>query len=147
MVIKAGFVAVLLSVGLGGTSAVAQEVADLQITKVASSKTVRVGGTVTYTVTVTNLGPGLATDVSWHDPLPDQLNLLEGEEAWGTIGSLPSGSSVTFTYVTTPIGNLGKGESRLVGNSAILDPYPTDPDPSNDKASATVRIVGPLHPK
>jgi hypothetical protein len=35
------------------------------ITKVAAHKTVRVGGDVTYTVTVTNLGPGVVFETPY----------------------------------------------------------------------------------
>jgi hypothetical protein len=38
-----GFLALMLLIGLGVERAIAQETADLQITKVASSKTVQVG--------------------------------------------------------------------------------------------------------
>jgi hypothetical protein len=54
---------VMLLIGLGVDRGAAEETADLQITKVASSKTVRVGETVTYTVRLTNLGPGVVTGV------------------------------------------------------------------------------------
>jgi uncharacterized repeat protein (TIGR01451 family) len=62
-----GLLAAMLLTGLGAETVAAQETADLQITKVAAQKTVRVGETVTYTVTVTNLGPGIATGVVFGD--------------------------------------------------------------------------------
>jgi uncharacterized protein (DUF58 family) len=61
--IAGAIVAAVLLVVLGAETVTAQETADLQITKVASSKTVRVGETVTYTVRLTNLGPGVVTGV------------------------------------------------------------------------------------
>jgi uncharacterized repeat protein (TIGR01451 family) len=93
-----GFLAVMLLIGLGVERAAAQETADLQITKVASSKTVRVGETVTYTVTLTNLGPGVATGVVFGDSMPDQLNLVESTcgsvSAFCSIAALPPGPAL-----------------------------------------------------
>ena len=89
-----------------------------------------------------NLGPGPASDVSWSDPIPDALNVVSGD-FWGENISLASGSSVSFTYVATPITNMSqRSPIRRVGNSAILDPYPGDPNPSNDESSVVVKIIG-----
>ncbi|WP_166665557.1 DUF11 domain-containing protein [Kribbella caucasensis] len=144
-----GFLGVVLLIGLGVETAVGQESADLQVTKVASSKAVRVGETVTYTVTLTNLGPGVAVGVVFGDSLPDQLNLVsstcDGVSAFCTVDSLPSGASATLTIAATPITNLARTE-RLIGNTAFIADFGTtiDPNPGNDQASATVRVVGPL---
>jgi uncharacterized repeat protein (TIGR01451 family) len=147
-----GFLAVMLLIGLGVERAAAQEGdADLQITKVASSKTVRVGGTVTYTVTLKNLGPGVAAGVVFGDSLPDQLNFVDStcsapgsEGSFCTVGSLPSGASTTLTILATPITNLARNERRI-SNTAFIAEFGTtsDPNPGNDQASATVRFVGP----
>src|SRR5918993_3736637 len=91
--------AVMLLIGLGVERAAGQDQADLQITKVASSKTVRVGETVTYAVTLKNLGPGVATGAVFGDSLPDQLNLVNSTcgavvvSSFCTVESLPSGAS------------------------------------------------------
>jgi uncharacterized repeat protein (TIGR01451 family) len=142
-----GFLALMLLIGLGVEGA-AQETADLQITKVASSKTVAVGETITYTVTLTNLGPGVATGVVFGDSLPDQLNLVSSTcgnvSALCTVESLPSGGSVTLTIVATPITNAARNERRISNTAFIADFGGTiDPNPSNDQASTIVRLVGP----
>jgi uncharacterized repeat protein (TIGR01451 family) len=144
-----GFLAVILLIGLGVEQAAAQEIADLQITKVASSKTVRVGETVTYTVTLTNLGPGVATGVVFGDSLPDQLNLVESTcgavSAFCSLDALPPGASTTLTIVATPITNLARNERRISNTAFIADFGTTsDPNPSNDQASTIVRVAGPL---
>jgi uncharacterized repeat protein (TIGR01451 family) len=51
-------------------AAAAQGTADLSITKTADQKTVKIGETITYTITLTNLGPDEATDVVFGDPIP-----------------------------------------------------------------------------
>ena len=149
--IVGAIVAAVLLVVLGGETVTAQETADLQITKVASSKTVREGGTVTYTVTLTNLGPGVATGVVFGDPLPDQLNFEAVDSTCGaassfcTVDSLPSGASETLTIVARTITNLARNERRISNTAFIADFGTTsDPNPSNDQASAIVRVVGPL---
>jgi uncharacterized repeat protein (TIGR01451 family) len=144
-----GFLAAMLLIGLGVEGAAAQETADLQITKVASSKTVRVGETVTYTVTLTNLGPGVATGVVFGDSLPDQLNLVESTcgavSAFCSIDPLPPGASATLTIVATPITNLARNERRISNTAFVADFGTTsDPNTSNDQASTIVRVVGPL---
>jgi uncharacterized repeat protein (TIGR01451 family) len=143
-----GFLAVMLLIGLGVEQAAAQETADLQITKAASSKTVRVGETVTYTVTLTNMGPGVAIGVVFGDSLPDQLNLVGSScgpvSAFCSVDALPPGASSTLTIVATPITNLARNERRI-SNSAFVERSATiDPDLSNDQASTIVRVVGPL---
>jgi hypothetical protein len=57
---------------------------------------------------------------------------------------LPSGASATLTIVATPIVNLARSE-RLIGNTAFIADSGaiTDPNPGNNTASATVRVVGP----
>jgi uncharacterized repeat protein (TIGR01451 family) len=145
--IGVGVLAAVLLVGLGGQTAGAQETADLQIMKVAAQKTVAAGETVTYTVTLTNLGPGPAVGVVFGDSLPDQLNLVSSTcgdvSAFCTVDSLPSGASVTLTIVAIPIGNLARNERRISNTAFVLQSATTDPDPSNDQASAIVRFVGP----
>jgi uncharacterized repeat protein (TIGR01451 family) len=147
--VATGLLAVMLLAGVGAETAAGQEIADLQITKVASSKTVRVGETVTYAVTLRNLGPGVATGVVFGDSLPDQLNLVSSTcgvvSAFCTVESLPSGASATLTIVATPITNLARNERRIDNTAFVADFGTTsDPNPGNDQASATVRVVGAL---
>jgi uncharacterized repeat protein (TIGR01451 family) len=146
--IASGFLAVMLLIGLGVERAAGQEHADLQVTKVASSKTVRVGETVTYTVTLTNIGPGVAAGVVFGDPLPDQLNLVSSTcgavSAFCTVESLPSGASATLTILATPITNLARNERRISNTAFVEKSATTDPNPSNDQASTIVRVVGPV---
>jgi uncharacterized repeat protein (TIGR01451 family) len=144
--VATGVLAAVLLTGLGGQTAAAQETADLGITKVAAQKTVRAGETVTYTVTVTNLGPGTATGVVFGDSLPDQLNLVDSTcgavSAFCSVESLPSGASSTITIVATPIPNLARGERRIMNTAFVLQSATSDPNPSNDQASVTVQFVG-----
>ena len=113
----------VLAVGLSADVAAAQGTADLSITKTADQKTVKIGETMTYTITLTNLGPDEATDVVFGDPIPDQLNLVSSTcgdvSAFCTVASLESGASVSLTAAATPIANLAKasGASRTAPSS------------------------------
>jgi len=148
MVRIAGILGALLLTGMWCGPAAGQETADLQITKVAAQKKVRVGGTVTYTVTVTNLGPGVATGVVFGDSIPDQLNLVDSTcgavSAFCTVESLPSGASATITIVATPITNLARNERRISNTAFVLQSESIDPNASNDQDSTIVRVVGTL---
>jgi uncharacterized repeat protein (TIGR01451 family) len=146
--IAGAIVAAMLLVVLGAETVVAQETADLQITKVAESKTVRVGEPVSYTLTLTNLGPGVASGVVFGDSLPDQLNLVESTcgsvSAFCSLDALPPGASATLTIVATPITNLARNERRISNTAFVAESATTDPDLSNNQASTIVRVVGAL---
>ena len=139
----------MLAVGLSADLAVAQGAADLQIAKIADKRTVKIGETVTYTITLTNLGPDVATDIVFGDPIPDQLNLVSSTcgnvSAFCTVASLDRGASVTLAVVATPIANLAHSERRVTNSAFIEESSSTDPNTANDVASVTIRVVGPLH--
>lgn len=139
----------VLAVGLSADLAAAQGAADLQITKIADKKTVKIGETITYTITLKNLGPDAATDIVFGDPIPDQLNLVSSTcgnvSAFCTVGSLEGGASVTLVVVATPIANLAHSERRVMNSAFIAESSSTDPNAANDVASVTIRIAGPLH--
>jgi len=139
----------VLAVGLSANVAFAQGTPDLEITKAADRKTVKIGETITYTITLTNLGPDAATDVVFGDPIPDQLNLVSSTcgdvSAFCTVASLESGDSVTLRVVATPIANLAHSERRVTNCAFIEESSSTDPNAANDIACVRVRIAGPLH--
>src|SRR5215203_2343380 len=121
--------ALVVLVGGSALPAAAQETADLALTKVADQKNVRIGENITYTITLTNLGPDTATGVVFGDPVPDPLNLVSFTCSQGTISggsfcaveSLPSGASVTATLVATPITNPARSERRFSNTAFISD--------------------------
>ena len=137
--------------GLSTYPASAQGTADLAITKSADRTHVRVGQQITYTITVTNQGPDVATDVVWGDAVPDELNLVSftcspgnpsGARPFCVVATLANGASATETLVAelTP---LGRGEDRRVGNTSfIVSSSQTDPNSSNDQDSLSVKIIG-----
>jgi uncharacterized repeat protein (TIGR01451 family) len=87
-------------------------VIDLEVTKSDSPDPVNAGGTLTYTVLVTNNGPSPATSVVLTDALPGELSFDSATPSQGTVsesggtvtanlGSLASGASATVTIIAT----------------------------------------------
>ena len=131
----------------------AQELtADLALTKTADRTSAKIGQTITFTITVTNLGPGTATGIYFGDSLPDPLNFVssscdKGEAFWGLcrVESLAAGESASITVVTTPITNPAKSERKFSNLAYIEEMTSFDPNPSNNTDSVTLRIIGKTH--
>ncbi len=90
---------------------VASIVADLALTKTASAEPVVLGQPLTYTLTVTNGGPGIAPSVTITDTLPSGLTFVSATASQGScskvagliicdLGSLSSGGAATVQIVT-----------------------------------------------
>ncbi len=115
--------------------------ADLQITKTVSNARPNVGDTIAFTVTLTDLGPGIATNVQVADLLPAGLTLVSAVPSQGTydpatgLWSIPT---VTTALARTLILNAHVDSPDPQTNTATItasDQF--DPDPGNDSASAT----------
>ena len=83
---------------------------DLSLTKTGTPSTVAVGQSVTFTVTVTNDGPDLATGVQVLDLLPAGMSLVNVSTTQGTydsqtglwsVGAVPIGTNPSMTVVAT----------------------------------------------
>jgi uncharacterized repeat protein (TIGR01451 family) len=83
---RAGVVAALLGILLAtfGSHAAQAQTANLQIAKTVSNSQPNVGDTITFTVTLTNVGPDTATNVTVTDPLPAGLTLSNTSASQGT---------------------------------------------------------------
>src|SRR6202022_1645409 len=115
--------------------------ADIGVAKIASSGTVTVGSTVTFTITVSNLGPSNATAVQVTDLLPAGLAYVSSTPSQGTytsgsglwdIGAMANGAAVTLalTATVTTTGPLTNTATKSHENE-------TDPNLANDSASVT----------
>jgi uncharacterized repeat protein (TIGR01451 family) len=133
--------------------AAAQTGADLAITKVADRTRVSLTDHVTYTITVTNLGPGTATNVIFTDAVPDQLNLFAFACHGATqisasscqVDSLASGESASATLEAEIISNLAKSERRFTNTSYIAEEsVANDPNSANNHAIEEIHVVGRL---
>jgi uncharacterized repeat protein (TIGR01451 family) len=124
----------------GGTP-VALGAADLAVDKAVSSSTPNVGDTVTFTITVSDLGPDPATGVQLSDVLPAGLTFVTATPSQGTYSSA-SGQWTVGTVTTTTPQTLAI-EARVVSPDArtntatISHSDQFDPVTGNNSASAT----------
>ena len=118
------------------------EPADVSVMK-AGPPTAALGDTIRYLISVTNLGPGLATDVMLTDSLPRGVTFLSADQGglhtggvitWPTIGSLAAG--VTATYTVDVLAD--DAGSRL--NVAHVGTSSLDTDGTNNRATARTEV-------
>jgi uncharacterized repeat protein (TIGR01451 family) len=129
---------------------------DVQIVKTASVTSATVGDDVTYTLTVTNNGPGTATSVVADDVVPTtapvqsvtapsgvtctQTAATGGTDVNCTVGTMTSGASVAISIVvtTTASGNLC--------NTGTVTEHETDTNPSNNTSTVCIPVNPPPPP-
>jgi uncharacterized repeat protein (TIGR01451 family) len=123
--------------------------ADLGIVKTASAAAVPVGSAVTYTLTVSNLGPDTATGVTVRDNLPPGVTFVSAaaagwqeSEAAGvvtfTTDSLASGASATLT-----VNILAPNTPGNITNVSTVSSNTPDTNPNNDTSQVTVAVGAP----
>lgn len=119
--------------------------ADLALTKSDSPDPVAVGGTLTYTVGVQNLGPLAATDVVVTDPLSaSDVDFVSAAATSGTcqhqaktvtcsLGTIGAASSATVTIIVEP-----KKTGTLSNTAAVASP--DDNTPANNQDTETTLV-------
>lgn len=116
------------------------ECTDLSIAKTVNNVTPLVGSNIIFTVTATNNGLANATGVRVDDLLPSGYTYVSSTASAGsynttngvwTIGNLANGATATLT-VTATINGAGN-----YTNTATITGDQTDPDLTNNKATAT----------
>lgn len=129
------------------------QTADLSLTKTATPL-VRPGTTISYTLTVTNAGPGSAASVVLSDSLPANVTYVSstpsatvsGQALTWNLGTLANGGTQTITVqVTAPdTATLDSTPAaRTQTNSASVTSDTADPSPNNNIASASTQLVVP----
>jgi uncharacterized repeat protein (TIGR01451 family) len=128
----------------------AVETADLSITASwagGGPAKASVGETVTYAVSVTNLGSGTASGVIVLAQTPDQFNPVSLTCSDASFCSEPGGILVAGSTVTATVVDVvccfPKGESRTTSAGATVVAATADPNLDNNSASVVTRIVGP----
>lgn len=131
-----------------------QTQSDLAVTASASATSVQAGDPLTYTVRVTNGGPGSATNVMLFNALPNGAYFVSATTTQGTlvtpqafdssavvasVGSLASGASATVTIAMTVTSGGGSIVSRPFSLASTLDP---NPENSVATVTTTVRSAG-----
>lgn len=134
---------------------IAASQADVSVTKVDTPDPVVHGANITYTITVTNNGPGDARNTFLTDNLPFNATFVSATtpagwscgtpapgQPFGEIdclnGSLANGSSGTFTVVVQVSPTELSGST--VSNSAHVSAQVTDPNLANNDAQASTLV-------
>ena len=129
-------------------------VADVAVVKTGPAQ-VTSGGTITYTLTVTNHGPSTAADVELVDSLPSGVMVrtieadplvsctLDGGQITCALGDLEVDESVVVT-VTAEV-PAADGQSTVVATATVAGGV-TDPDDANN-TSTVETIVNPSPPE
>jgi uncharacterized repeat protein (TIGR01451 family) len=134
--------------------------ADLQVGTTVSSSAAA-GTDLTYTITLTNLGPNDAQSVSLSDPLPAGTTFVSethsnafGETDPGvgnggtvtyTTDTLTAGASASFTVTVHLAGNLDQGmrlTSTATATTSTPDPTPGD---TNNVSTVTTTVTPPTN--
>ena len=98
----------------------ASAAADLRVTKAVSDAAPAVGGLMTYTIAVTNLGPSAATSVTISDVLPASVAFVSATASQGTydsasglwtVGDMPATATQTLS-ITVRVTALGAGDQH-----------------------------------
>ncbi|MEO1991561.1 MAG: hypothetical protein ABGW78_06485 [Pirellulales bacterium] len=131
---------------------IAVNTVDLQVEKTVNDPTPNVGDKIRFTVTVTNLGPDTATNISLKDtfPVTPELTLdmagitvSQGTYDSGTgvwdIGSLVNGASVTLKLPATVNAPASGIPSPQKNEAKILTVAEPDSNDVNNEASATLQ--------
>jgi uncharacterized repeat protein (TIGR01451 family) len=142
------FAAALLAISVP-SAASAQSTADLSVSIVGSPDPVRTNASLTWTITVTNLGPAQASGVQLVFPLGSDGQPFSATTTQGTcapnsdrgsfdfsLGSIAPGGQVTATVVVQVFG----GDSHFQGVSAASTTE--DPNQRNNSARGSVSIGG-----
>jgi uncharacterized repeat protein (TIGR01451 family) len=125
------------------------------VAKVDPPDPVQVGTRLAYTITVTNKGPGPATNVQLTDPLPGTVILLAVTPSQGTctsgpilncaLGVIQPGQVVTVTVLVRPTAT-----GRLENTATAVGTQP-EANPADNSATAVTVVYGvtkpPKHPK
>jgi uncharacterized repeat protein (TIGR01451 family) len=138
----------------GSTSITVQNKSDLRVTTASNLDVVNFGGTLTYTVTVTNLGPFQASAVTVVDPVPAQAIFLSMNSGGASCAAPPPAMGGT---VMCSFGNMASGASATVSftvrvsippvpasitNTAVVSSPNFDPNPANNSASVKTLVFG-----
>lgn len=120
--------------------------ADVAVTK-SGPATVAAGGSVSYTLSVANLGPSTAANVTVTDTLPTGATFVSATGggtlngrvvSWPAIASLESGISQTFTVVVTAPTSPGSFTNIAAATSTTADE-----NTSNNRVAVVTNVDAP----
>src|SRR5262249_50788510 len=124
-----------------GTATATPQQADLQVVKTVSNATPNVGDVITYTLTLTNNGPGAATSVVISEPLPAGLSFVSFTASAGgydsvsglwTVGVVSPGTPQTLQVRATVV-----SPNQQTNIASVVHSDQFDPDPDNNRSTTT----------
>lgn len=127
--------------------------ADVVLTKMGTPSPVAAGGTLTYTLTITNHGPGDANDVVVADALPPEVSSTSISATGGGVidttsgtltvewPSLAAGDTETVTIITAVDAEVVDG--TVITNTALVEASSLDPNTTNNHAAFETTIMTP----
>jgi uncharacterized repeat protein (TIGR01451 family) len=152
-----GILSILLSLGSSQVAFAATSHSNIAV-KLVAHRSNQDGGTITYTATMTNLGPDDASSVDVGFALPKQLRLtsmtcdlgISPDTPFCEYSSLKAGQSVVSILVAKPTPGARKHNISVTTSASVFfevdcsfDSNCTlDPDMSNNSASVTVKLTG-----
>jgi hypothetical protein len=123
--------------------------ADLSITMKGNHKVLKIGATMTFTVTVTNLGPNEATGVNFGIGVSDSYANFGGTCPDGStsnmcsVGTMASGASVSVLFrVMALCCNCCPDDLGVAVASVNHDADTVDPVSANDEVRIETKFVG-----
>jgi uncharacterized repeat protein (TIGR01451 family) len=131
------------------TISIVSPAVNLVLTLSAAPDAPLIGSALTYTLTLTNLGPSTATNVVITDPLPSSLTLISSNSTSGTISvsngtviignvSLSAGAGLTASLRTAP------GTSGIIVNTVTATSAQLDLDPASNTAEVSTTVQIPV---
>ncbi|MDQ3642476.1 MAG: choice-of-anchor D domain-containing protein, partial [Actinomycetota bacterium] len=128
--------------------------ADLGISMGASPNPVRTGTDLTYSITVSNVGPSAAADVTVTDALPanTQFTSVSPSSGWvcttppvGSSGTvrcqLPTLAKASQATIQLVVKVVASGGSTVTNTATVSSPW-TDPDTSDNSATVATSTFG-----
>jgi uncharacterized repeat protein (TIGR01451 family) len=119
---------------------------DLSIAKTPAPGPYGTGNQLTYTITVTNGGPGSATGTTVTDILPPGTTFVSAIPSQGScsgtttvtcnLGTLANAASASIALTITLPSTAGP-----VSNTASVTTTSTDPNPANNSSTSTITVV------
>lgn len=129
--------------------------ADLSVTKNSPGATYAPGSPIPYTITLENIGPNFAFDVTLTDVLPPDTTFASLTAPAGFSCATPaegSGGTVTCTTATlapgtstfTLVVTVSSSATGSISNTVSVTTTSPDPDATNDEATETDTLVIPV---
>lgn len=155
MIAMIGILVLVATLWSSSRALAAQNMADVAVTMVADKSRVKIGEYIVYTVTATNHGPNTALSVGVSHGLADQLNFvsltcdrgISASTAFCEYPTLGPGESVVSIFVATPnpsVRNRERNSLTATATVAFQMADTVDPDPGNNLASNTAKLIGKL---